>query len=77
MRKRRRSVIRPWHGYAAYCPDCGDCVDLGDGMQAFKKAAHVREALYGGDGSLRGDTLADLVRELCNCKMPSPERSGA
>lgn len=61
---KRRSVIRPWHGYAAYCPACGKPVLADDEYIAFESAASVREALN--DGWSRGmKTLTEYVRDVC------------
>lgn len=38
--------IRRWHGWAAYCPDCGKPIDLtGEGGQAFEDREHVVDQL--------------------------------
>jgi|GEM_PF-5544727 len=56
--------IRRWRGWAAYCLDCGQAVDLtGDGTVAFEKREEVKEMLSVDDY----EGVDDAIRDVCGC----------
>ena len=59
--------IRRWHGWAAYCPDCGNALDLGENVTAWEERWMVVESLDLAH-LLTGETQDDRIRVACGCK---------
>mgnify|MGYP001592248005 FL=1 len=59
--------IRRWRGWAAYCPDCGNAVMIGDEVVSYEHRDEVAESLDLAH-LLSGETQDDRIRRACGCK---------
>ena len=63
-------IVR-WHGWGAKCRRCGQFIDLGDGLEAYKERDHVRDSL----DVMAGDTIDALIESACGCAKPPQRRT--